>query len=441
MSEQLVAPVSEDRRSPANPKSDPSGAAFRPLLIALFLGLVAVALFLPGLGRPKSTFFDELYFVPEARALIQGVPDPTPYVSSLAKPPLGKIMIAVGMRLAGDNSFGWRFAGSICGALTVVGVYLWTYLLLDDVGLAALAAALALFNNFLFVMSRIATVDVFLLFFLTWSLVAFTASLTLELTPVRRRVLFCISGALVGLAGAVKWNAIDTLAAYYTVALALFYLGRSSQDSAGSLSSYGRRLRQVGVVWVFVGSVIAPVVCYGIAFWPMCRLLHLPFTPREIGVINAFMWRFNKTTAVNPFITMPWYRWPLNLHPQRTLSYLVGNPVVTWGGLAAFAACLWRVARKITLPEGLVVLLFAANFLQWVVTPQKGLYYYYYYPCVMILGVAIAVALRGLRIGPAGVRPGIIVALAAAVVFALCYAQMAHLEAPWDCLLGCFPFN
>ena len=110
-------------------------------------------------------FFDEAYFVPEARAFLQGVPNPEPFVPALAKPPLGKLIMAIGMETAGDTSFGWRIAGAVFGALTVAAVYLWAFLLLQDANLAFVAAGLALFNNFLFVMSRIATVDVFLLFF------------------------------------------------------------------------------------------------------------------------------------------------------------------------------------------------------------------------------------------------------------------------------------
>jgi len=441
MPEPFAAPHASASRSAIVLEANAPWLTRHSFLLALFFGVAALALLLPGLGRPKTTFFDELYFVPEARALLQGTPNPTPYVSSLAKPPLGKIIMAVGMKIAGDNSFGWRFAGAICGALTVPAVYLWASLLLEDVGLASLAAALALFNNFLFVMSRIATVDVFLLFFLLWSLVAFTASLALEISGPARRALFCASGVLVGFAGAVKWNAIDTLGAFYVVCIVLLYLSRRVPGNpAGAMFLYARRLRQIGPFCLIIGLVVAPIVCYGLAFWPMCRLLHLPFTPGEVVAINRFMWQFNKTTPVNPFIIMPWYAWPLNLKPQRTLSYLVGNPVVTWGGLVALLVCGWRFCRRLAVPEGLVFLLFSLNFLQWVVTPQKGLYYYYYYPCVMFLGVAIAVALRfGQRI--LGIRSSVIVALVAAVVFARCYAQMAHLEAPWDCLLGCFPFN
>jgi dolichyl-phosphate-mannose-protein mannosyltransferase len=442
MPQQLVTNLPDPSRTSLTEGRRRPAIARHPLFIALIFGLAALALLVPGLGHPKSTFFDELYFVPEARALIQGTPNPTPYVSSLAKPPLGKIIIALGMKLAGDDAFGWRIAGAVCGAFTVSAVYVWTYLLLRDLGLAALAAALALVNNFLFVMSRIATVDVFLLFFLTWSLAAFTAALTLDLSCISRRLFFCASGALVGMAGAVKWNAIDTLAAYYLVVISLLYLGRRrTGHSAHPLSTYVRHLRQVGPAYLFAGLLVAPLLCYGLAFWPICRLLHLPFTPHEIASINSYMWNFNKATQVNPFITMPWYAWPFNLRPQRSLSYLVGNPVVTWGGLAALGLCLWRFCRKMSLPEGLVILLYAANLGQWIVTPQKGLYYYYYYPCVIFLGVAIAVALHALKFRIAGTRPGVLLILAAAIVFARCYGQMAHLEAPWDCLLGCFPFT
>src|SRR5580692_7766982 len=211
----------------------------RDMAMASLLALAALAILLPGLGRPKAMFFDEGYFVPEARALLQGVPNPEPHAPPLAKPPLGKLIMAMGMMAAGDNSFGWRIAGAVCGALTIAAVYFWAFLLLQDTNLAFLAAGLALFNNFLFVMSRIATVDVFLLFFLIWSLVAFTGALVLHVGQGTRRLLVCLAGVLVGLAGACKWNAIDTLAVYVLVASALLLVSHTRlRASNPSLSDY-----------------------------------------------------------------------------------------------------------------------------------------------------------------------------------------------------------
>jgi len=412
----------------------------RPFVTAIIFGLATLALLLAGLGTPKAMYFDEAYFVPEARAFIQGIPNPDPQAPPLAKPPLGKLIMAIGMKAAGDNPFGWRIAGALCGALTVVAVYLWVCLLIQDTGLAFLAAGLTLFNNFLFVMSRIATVDVFLMVFLMWSLVAYTTALVIDTSAGKRRFLLCSAGVLVGLAGACKWNAIDTLAVFALVALALLCVSRSKFASGNpSLSGYARNIAQIGIPFLLLGLIVLPIAAYSLAFWPLCLLIHLPFNLHELAEMNTFMWHFNRTTVTNPFLVSPWYSWPLNLKPQRSLSYLVGNPIITWAGLLALVLCLRRLWKSISLPEGLVLLLFAANFLQWAVTPQSGLYYYYYYPCVMILGVAIAVALRSLPACVFGLRISLLFLVCAAVFFVRSYAQMAHLESPWDCLFGCWP--
>ena len=125
--------------------------------------------------------------------------------------------MTMGMKAAGDNPLGWRVAAALCGALTLAAVYLWALLLLRDSRLASFAAGLTLFNNFLFVMSPVGMMDAFLMVFLMWSLVAYSAAIALDLSVGRRRFLFCCSGVLIGLAGACKWNAIDTLAALVLV--------------------------------------------------------------------------------------------------------------------------------------------------------------------------------------------------------------------------------
>ena len=431
-------------RLPGGPssKSTAPGAHItrRQLATAALFTFAALAILLPGLSKPKAMFFDEAYFVPEARAFIQGVPNPKPDAPPLAKPPLGKLIIAIGMKTAGDNSFGWRIAGAVCGALTVAAVYLWAFLLLQDADLAFLAAGLALFNNFLFVMSRIATVDVFLMFFLMWSLVAFSAALVLPVKAGTRRLLFCLAGVLVGLGGACKWNAVDTLAVYILVASVLLLVSHSRLAiRAPSLLFFAQNVSQAGIPFLLLALLALPIASYSFVFWPLCLLIHVPFSLHELAAINIFMWHFNRTTDINPFLISPWWSWPLNLNPQRSLSYLVGNPVVAWTGLLALAFCLRRFWKALALPEALVLLLFAANFLQWAVTPQRGLYYYYYYPCVMILGVAIAVAMRSLPARVFGIRMSLLVLTAAAVYFVRCYPQMAHLDAPWDCVFGCWP--
>jgi dolichyl-phosphate-mannose-protein mannosyltransferase len=440
---QTTAPAQEfadssSRSDPSRERAVLSRILDRPAVTAVILGVVGLSLFLAGIGRPAILYYDEGFFVPEARAFLHGAPDANSLLHSLAKPPLGKMIMALGMKAAGDNPFGWRVAAALCGALTLVAVYLWAFLLLRDSRLAFLAAGLTLFNNFLFVMSRVGMMDAFLMFFLMWSLLAYTAAIALDLAAGWRRILLICSGVLMGLAGACKWNAIDSLAVLLLASFALLWVARRPRtDSNSPLSRPARNMQQIGPPTVLLGLAVAPFASYILTYWPLCRMLHLRFGVHELLDLHRIGWHICTTWLSNPAITSAWYKWPLSLSPQRGLSYLVGNPVVAWGGLAAVAVCVWHFWKTLALPEGLVLLLFAANFFQWAVTPEKGLFYYYYYPAVMMLGVAMAVALRSLPLEVFGVRVSMVLLLAAAIVFLRCYPQMAHLESPWDCVFGC----
>src|SRR6266436_4548121 len=144
---------------------------------------------------------------------------------------------------------------------------------------------------------------------------------------------------------------------------------------------------------LILALLVFPLISYSLTFWPLCRSLHLPFGVHQLLAMNLFIWRFHIAVIGNRFIVSSWYSWPLNLSPQRALSYLLGNPVIMWGGLVALVYCFQRFWKLFVAAEGLVVLLYAANLLQWAVTPAKCTFYYYYYPAAMFLGVASGVAL------------------------------------------------
>ncbi len=411
-----------------------AGVLRNPIVMALFIAGAAFCFFLAGIGNPAATYYDEGFYVPAARAFLTDGSD-----FNLSSPPLGKLLVALGMRVAGDNPLGWRLAGAACGSLTLAAIFLWTYLLSRDMGVSWTAAALSLLNHFLFVMSRVAMMDVFLVFFLFWSLVAYTAALELELSPAWRRILLCCTGVLLGLAGACKWNAVDTLLVLLVASFAVAWMPeRWFPDTKSPIARYARNLRKMGIPSLIFGLLIFPAVTYSLAFWPLCRALHLPFGTHQIVALNLSIWRFQIVTVSNPAIASAWYTWPFKISPQMALSYLLGNPVVMWGGLTALAFCLYRFKKYLAVPEGLVAMLYAANLLQWAVTPKSGTFYYYYFPEAMFLGVAIALTLHSLPRTVLGVRLNLIVLIAAALVFLWCYPRMAHLGAPWDCALGCW---
>src|SRR5258708_26389605 len=164
-----------ENRSAGDPAGDSSvqtETLRRPAVTALMFGVVALALFWARIGNPGVMIYDEANYVPAAKAFLIDAPNPNPEA-----PPLGKLLIAVAIKAVGDNPFGWRVAGSVCGALTLTAGVLWTYLLARDFPIARIPAGLTFCNKFLFLMFPVSVVDSFLVFFLLLGFVVYTAGL------------------------------------------------------------------------------------------------------------------------------------------------------------------------------------------------------------------------------------------------------------------------
>lgn len=396
----------------------------RLLLAAFCLGVLSLGLFLFRIGHPPVYLIDEGGYVQEARAFLSGLPDANP-----EHPPLAKILIAGGMKLFGDNPFGWRFASALFGSLTLVAIFFWTYLLLQDLGLSVAAALLSLFDNFLYVMSRIAMLDVFYFAFVMLGILAFTGAILSEsLSPARRRGLVVCAGVMFGLGTACKWNAIVSLGAIVLLSAGLLLAGRY-------------HLSEIGWGTILSGLIALPVVVYCLAYLPLCAEIHQPYTLRGLVRMNVYIWRWHVHCPGNPMLNVPVRDWFFRASPQRVMSWLMGNFVVAWGGIAALMICIWRLCkyRTAAIAETMIVVLYTVNVFQWIVIPQKMTCYYYYYPPVIFLGIAIVVAISRLRTRTiAGINISLLIVIAAFVFFLYCFPRMADLQAPFDCALGCW---
>ncbi len=397
----------------------------RIFLTAAVLLLSSLALFVIKIGDPPTYIVDEMVYVDGARNILHAGAN----TNLENHPPLAKLLIAAGIKLAGDNPAGWRLASTAFGALTIVGIFLWTYILLQDYALAVAASLLTIFNNFHFVMSRLAMLDVFYFTFVVWALLAFTASLSLPLSITKRRLGMLASGFLFGLGAACKWTSIVSMAVAAAVA-GFFYL----RDK--------RQVREIGISVLALTFVILPCVVYCLSFWPLFLAIHKPFTVHDFLAMNLYVWQSHVVAPGNPALGSPWYQWFFRSTPLRAMDYLMGNYVVMWIGVGALLFCALRFLKAPALAEGLVLSLYAANIIQWALIPEKMTqYYYYYYPPATFLSLAIVLACaawpaRGLR----GVRPSTIAVLAAGIFFLICYPKMADFQAPLDCALTCWPY-
>jgi len=81
-------------------------------------------------------------------------------------PPLAKLMIALSMWLIGNNEYGFRLPSVLFGTLSILVFYLLLKRVSGDKLLSLIATFLFSFDNLVFVHSRIATLDIFVLFFM-----------------------------------------------------------------------------------------------------------------------------------------------------------------------------------------------------------------------------------------------------------------------------------
>jgi len=170
--------------------------------------LVSLFLRLFNLGRPKGFVFDEVYYVDGARDyLAHGVEVTGSEPEFVVHPPIGKWLIAFGIKLFGDNEFGWRFMGAILGTLMIVLIALTAHRLFRNSYLTIAASALMAMDGLALVHSRTALLDIYLSFFVLLATYLFLM-----------RWYWWTSIAL-GLAVSTKWSALYYLALFATVAL------------------------------------------------------------------------------------------------------------------------------------------------------------------------------------------------------------------------------
>src|SRR6201992_2025944 len=171
------------RESPSVPKL----TAARTALIATVLFLGAHLALLIGISNPDKFYFDEVHYVPAARQMLEPVM-PSPMLNPM-HPPLAKQIIAFSMHVLGDNPLGWRYPGTLFGALAVVAIYLCALALFASPSAALAAALIAFFNQMLFVMARTAMLDIFALTFTLFGIAAFLFGFRRE----RPQILFALS--------------------------------------------------------------------------------------------------------------------------------------------------------------------------------------------------------------------------------------------------------
>ena len=109
----------------------------------------------------NSGYFDEIYHPRTAYEHIRGI-----YPYEITHPPLGKLIMSLGIQIFGMTPFGWRFMGALFGVGMLPLLYVFLKNLFGKTAVAACGTALFAFDFMHLTQTRIATIDTYGVFFI-----------------------------------------------------------------------------------------------------------------------------------------------------------------------------------------------------------------------------------------------------------------------------------
>ena len=393
----------------------------------------------------NGMIFDEIYHGRTAYEHLRGI---APYETT--HPPLGKLIIAVGIALFGMNPFGWRFMGTLFGVLMLPLLYIFLKWLFGKRTVAVCGSLLFAFEFMRFTQTRLATIDTYSVFFTLLSYMFMYRFVTEDYdAPLRKSLLsLFLSGLFFGLNAACKWTGF-----YAGAGLAVIYIlhhilvgGHYLRKSCGDIFTL-RLLATVGFSILFF--IVIPAVIYYLSYIPygMARgmtpgpgmLFDREFLQIVLDNQTSMFSYHGGLTATHPYQSA-WYQWIFDARPilyyldtengLRSSISAFGNPVVWWGGLGAVIILIYRIFSRRDGRALFITVGYLAVLLPWVFIPRCA-FAYHYFPASLFLCLAIAHAFDTvIERGPVKKLSVYCFTGAAALLFAAYYPVLAGIPVP-----------
>jgi dolichyl-phosphate-mannose-protein mannosyltransferase len=341
----------------------------------------------------NSMYFDEIYHGRTAYEFLQKM---EPYENT--HPPLGKVLLSIGVKEFGMTPYGWRFMAALFGTLMVPIFYAAAKGLFGRTRYAFLAALLLVLEGFHVVHSRMANVDIF---GVTFTIVMFYAmhrygEIQWRSGGYRRSFWFlALSGLFFGAAAAVKWNYLYGGAGLaILLGFALFRRWREGRR-VGDRAVFRRIVLTLMSCIIFFIAV--PVTIYTVSYTQYIEATKADDNYKDLWQYQKNMYEYHKGVKEQHPYSSKWYTWPLMIRPVwyyggKDLSdgeaqsiAAIGNPVVWWGGLLAMLTAWWfgwRSRDRVVLTLTVAYLSF---YVPWMVAPRSITFLYHYFPMVPLL--------------------------------------------------------
>jgi dolichyl-phosphate-mannose--protein O-mannosyl transferase len=322
------------------------------------------------LSLPTGYVFDEVYYAKNANSLLSSAVelDAQGQAEFVVHPPFGKWLIAIGIRFFGNEEFGWRFTSAIFGTLSILLFYLIVKKLFNSEFLSITAALLMAFDGLNLVMSRVALLDIFLMFFILLS-IYFLITNNLWL-----------SGSAIGLAISIKWSAA------FLIPLVILFVVVYNKVTFRNLYK---------VVSQFT---LLPISIY-FASWSGWIFSSQGWARQSESNVFASLWNYHlqildfhqglddkHAYQANPWSwlvlgrpTSFYYESPSDCGAEKCAQEIlaIGTPLLWWISIFAVAITFGFLVTKLERAAAIILLGFAGTYLPWFFIQSRTTFYFY----------------------------------------------------------------
>lgn len=376
----------------------------------LRLTAMATALFalicLIRLTLPSQAYFDEVHYVPAAKAMLEG----GTYINR-EHPLLGKHFLTLGIAIFGDNAFGWRIMPLIAGALAFFAMVRAMWFGSQSRRACMIFGFLLATGFMLMIHARLAMLDIFMVAAIAVGAWQFAGALR-EPETAHRRLLW--TGVALGAAMASKWNAVP---AAMLPGLAFFAARVAASRRHFLTAQRSGPIPGISLIMAFVYLGVVPLAVYAATFLPALAFEGSPLAANGlIGLHREMLDLQSQVLQPHPYQST-WPEWLFNLRgiwylyeyaddAQRGVM-LIGNPLSMLLGLPALIWCGYNGIKTRNWMQIGVTVGYIASLGLWLFAAKSVQFYYHYFLPSTFLFAALALTLdslwkfgeRGLVIG------------------------------------------
>lgn len=339
----------------------------------------------------SSTFFDEIFYATSAYQYVNKL---DPYVA--VHPPLGMLLIGIGILIFGMNAFGWRIIPALASIAVLPIIYIFAKKLLKTRRAAIIATILLMFDPMHYVMGKIAFLDGIVTLFILLQYYFLYSYLELRNTGAKitdcYKYLF-LTGLMLGIGMSCKWSAL-----YFSIPLVICLL-------YGELYIVRPKLKEFthSLALCILLMIILPLTVYCISYIPFILSQNDTDLFSFIWRIQTYMYGFQAhglANATHPYASS-WYNWPMLKTPislffwqdknsdiANSVAFIV-NPLIA---VLTFPVIILLIIKSIkdksNFKNWFILIAICAQYLPYAfISHIMFLYYFYSTVPLLILGI------------------------------------------------------